>query len=125
MHPDHQEKNTFITPWGAFFYIVMSFGLKNAGDTYQRAAITILHDLIHKEVKVCVDDMIIKSKTREGHVLSFGKFFERLRQYQMKLNPQKCVFDITKGKLLGFMVSEKGIEANPTELKAILEMPPP
>ena len=70
MHPDHQEKTAFITLWGTFFYIVMPFDLKNAGATYQRDAITILHDLIHKEVEVYVDDMVIKSKTREGNVPS-------------------------------------------------------
>ena len=64
MHPDHQEKTTFITPWGTFCYTVMPFRLKNAGVTYQRTATTILYDLIHKEVEVYVDDMIIKSKTR-------------------------------------------------------------
>ena len=64
MHPDHQEKTAFITPWGTFCYTVMPFDLKNVGDTYQRDATAILHDLIHKEVEVYVDDMIIKSKTR-------------------------------------------------------------
>jgi len=64
----------------------MSFGLKNIGATYQRATITIMHDLIHKEVEVYVDDMIIKSKTREGHIPVLRKFFEQLRQYRMRLN---------------------------------------
>ena len=64
MHPDHQEKIAFITPWGTFCYTIMPFSLKNAGATYQRAATTILHDLIHIEVEVYVDDMIIKYKTR-------------------------------------------------------------
>ena len=87
MLPDHQEKTAFITPWGTFCYTVMPFDLKNAGATYQRAATTILHDLIHKEIEVYVDDMIIKSKTREGHVPALRKFFERLQRYQMRLNP--------------------------------------
>ena len=125
MHPDHQEKTAFITPWGTFCYTVMAFGLKNAGATFQRASTTLLHDMIHKEVEVYVDDMIIKSRDREGHVPALRKFFHRIRQYQMRLNPQKCVFGVTKGKVLGFMVSQEGIEVDPAKVKAILEMPPP
>jgi len=73
----NMEKTFFITPWGTC-YKVMSFGLKNAGATYQRAATTLLHDLIHKEVKVYVDDMIVKSKEHEGHIPALRKFFERI-----------------------------------------------
>ena len=74
---ENMEKTSFITPWGTC-YKVMSFGLKNAGATYQRAATTLLHDLIHKEVKVYVDDMIVKSKEHEGHIPALRKFFERI-----------------------------------------------
>ncbi|XP_058216758.1 uncharacterized protein LOC131327628, partial [Rhododendron vialii] len=92
MAPEDREKTTFITEWGTYCYLVMPFGLKNAGPTYQRAATTILHDMMHKEVEVYVDDMIAKSKTREGHVPVLRKFFERLRKFRMRLNPQKCTF---------------------------------
>ena len=78
MAPKDMEKTSFITPWGTYCYKVMPFGLKNAGTTYQRAATTLLHDLIHKEVEVYVDDMIVKSKNREGHILALRKFFERI-----------------------------------------------
>ena len=78
MAPKDMEKTSFITPWGTYCYKVMPFGLKNAGTTYQRAAITLLHDLIHKEVEVYVDDMIVKSKDREWHILALRKFFERI-----------------------------------------------
>ena len=71
------EKTSFITPWGTYCYRVMPFGLKNAGPTYQRAATTLLHDLIHKEVEVYVDYMIVKSKDREGHIPALRKFFKR------------------------------------------------
>ena len=83
----------------------MPFGLKNIGVTYQRAITTLLHDLIHKEVEVYVDDMIVKSKDREGHIPALRKFFERIRFYKLQLNPKKCTFGVTSGKLLGFMVS--------------------
>ena len=67
MAPEDREKTAFTTPWGTYCYRVMPFGLKNAGATYQRAATTILHDMIHKEVEVYVDNMIVKTKEREGH----------------------------------------------------------
>ena len=92
----------------------------NAGATYQRAATTLLLDLIHKEVEVYVDDMIVKSKDHEEHMPALRKFFERIR-----LNPKKCTFGVPSGKLLGFIVSQRGIEVNPDKIKAIVEMKPP
>ncbi|XP_021658430.2 uncharacterized protein LOC110648488 [Hevea brasiliensis] len=103
----------------------MPFRLKNAGATYQRAMVTLFHDLMHKEVEVYVDDMIIKSRGAESHVAMVRKVFERLRKYRLKLNPIKCVFGAKLGKLLGFIVSEKGIEIDPDKVKAIQEMPAP
>ena len=103
----------------------MPFGLKNAGATYQRVATTLLHDLIHKEVEVYVDDMIVKSKNREGHMPALRKFFERIQFYKLRLNPKKCTFEVTSEKLLGFMVSQRGIEVDPDKIKAIAEMKPP
>ena len=87
----------------------MPFDLKNAGATYQRATTTLLHDLIHKEVEVYVDDMIVKSKDREGYILALRKFFERIRFYKLQLNLKKCTSSVTFRKLLGFMVSQRGI----------------
>ena len=69
MAPEDMEKTSFITPWGTCCYKVMPFGLKNVGATYQRATTTLLHDLIHKEVEVYFDDMTVKSKDHEGHML--------------------------------------------------------
>ena len=103
----------------------MPFGLKNASATYQRVAITLLHDLIHKEVEAYVDDMIVKSKDREGHIKALRKFFERIQFYKLRLNPKKCTFGVTFGKLLGFMVSQGGIEVDPDKIKTIVEMKPP
>ena len=76
--PEDWEKTAFTTLWGTYCYREMPFGLKNAGATYQRAATTILHDLIHIEVEVYVDDMIVKSKEREGHYNALQKFFQRI-----------------------------------------------
>ena len=87
MAPEDRVKTAFTTPWGTYCYRVMPFGLKNAGATYQRAATTILHDMIHKEVEVDVDNMIVKSKEREGHYTALQKFFQRIREFRLRLNP--------------------------------------
>ena len=71
-------KTAFITEWGTYCYKVMPFLLKNAGATYQRVAITLFHDMMHKEVEVYVDDMMVKLETREGHFEALDKFLARL-----------------------------------------------
>ena len=70
-------------------------------------------------------DMIVKSKDRPGHIVALRKFFERLRKYNMRLNPAKCTFGVTSRKLLSYVISSRGIEIDPTKIKAILSMPPP
>nr|KYP49961.1 Retrovirus-related Pol polyprotein from transposon 297 family [Cajanus cajan] len=122
---EDQEKTSFITPWGTFCYRVMPFGLRNAGATYQRAMVTLFHDMIHKEVEVYVDDMIAKSKDENDHLIHLRKLFNRLRKYKLKLNPTKCTFGVRSGKLLRFIVSEKWIEVDPDKARAIIEIPPP
>ena len=119
------EKTTFATLWGTFCYKVMSFGLKNVGATYQRAIVALFHDMMHLEIEVYVDDMIAKSKTEEEHLVNLRKLFKRLRKYRLRLNPAKCTFGVKSGKLLGFLISQKGIEVDPKRMKAILEMPEP
>ncbi|RDX83333.1 hypothetical protein CR513_35752, partial [Mucuna pruriens] len=120
-----KEKTTFITTWGTFYYKVMPFGLKNAEATYQRAMVTLFHNMMHKEVEVYVDDLIAKSKTPRQHIDDLRKLFERLRKYWLKLNPVKCTFGVGTGKLLGFIVNERGIELDPDKVKAIRNMPAP
>ena len=125
MAPEDVEKTSFITEWGTYCYRVMPFGLKNAGATYQRAATTLFHDMIHKDVEVYVDDMIVKSQGRADHLAALQRFFERIRQFRLRLNPKKCTFGVTSGKLLGHIVSERSIEVDPEKTKAILDMPAP
>ena len=78
MTPEDMDKTTFTIPWGTFCYKVMPFGLKNYGATYQRAMVTLFHDMIHKEIEVYVDDMIAKSQTEEQHLVHLQKLFDRL-----------------------------------------------
>ena len=100
-----KTKTTFTREQGIYYYTVMPFGLKNVGETYQRMATTLLHDMMHNEVKVYVDDMIVKSNDRAGHIIKLRKFFERIKEYRLRLNPQKCTFGVTTGNLLGFFVT--------------------
>ena len=125
MAEEDKTKTTFITTWGTFCYKVMPFGLKNVEATYKRAMVALFHDLMHKELEVYVDDMIAKSKEDEDHLLVLKNFFKRLRKFQLKLNPEKCTFGVTSGKLLGFVVSQRGVEVDPDKIKAIMDLPPP
>jgi hypothetical protein len=125
MAPEDKAKTTFVTPWGTYCYKVMPFDLKNAGATYQRAMMALFHDMMHKEIEVYVDDMIAKSKKGEDHVKVLRKLFERLRKYELKLNPAKCSFGVKFEKLLGFMVSNRGIEVDHDKVRAIQSIPSP
>ena len=78
-----------------------------------------------KTIEVYIDDMLVKSKESLDHVEHLQEAFELRRAYGMKLNPSKCAFGVSTGRFLGFMVTRRGIEANPTQLKAIWESPAP
>ena len=84
--------------------------------------VTLLHDMMHKEIEVYVDDMIAKSRERESQSTNLRKLFERLRKYQLKINHSKCIFGVTSRKLLGFIVSSRRIEVDPSKIKAIQDM---
>ena len=103
----------------------MSFGLKNARATYQRLMNKMFAHQIGRNVQVYVDDMLVKSLHEDDHLDNLREIFNTLRSYNMKLNPNKCVFGVTAGKFLGFMVSQRGIEVNPEKIKAIMELEPP
>ena len=125
MDETNQEKTSFVTSQGLFCYEVMPFGLKNAGATYQRLVNHMFCPQIERNVEVYVDDMLVKSLGEGKQLDDLQENFNTLRQYSMKLNPSKCTFGVASGKFLGFMVSHKGIEANPKKIKAILDMKPP
>ncbi|KAK4397757.1 hypothetical protein Sango_1251200 [Sesamum angolense] len=125
MASENEELTAFRTPKGIYCYKVMSFGLKNAGATYQRAIQRIFDNMLHKNVEYYVDDLVVKSKKREDHFHDLRKVFERLRRYQLKMNPSKCAFGVTSGKFLGFIVRQWGIEIEQAKIDAILRMPEP
>ena len=119
-----QEKTSFVTSQGLFCYKVMSFGLKNAGATYQRLMNKMFANQIGRNVQVYIDDMLVKSRM-EDHLEDLKETFNTFHYYNMKLNLSKCAFRVTVGKFLGFIMSQRGIEANHDKIRAIIEMTPP
>ena len=103
----------------------MSFGLKNARETYQRLVNHMFRPQIGRNVEVYLDDMLVKSIDEGSHLDNLQETFETLRRYKMKLNPSKCAFRVSSGKFLGLVVSQRGIEANSYKIQAILDMEPP
>ena len=125
MNPKDEELTDFRTLKGIYCYKVMSLGLKNASATYQRAMQKIFDNVLHKYVECYVDDLVVKTKRREDHLVDLQSVFNRLRKYQLKMNPRKCAFGVTSGKFLGFIVRHRGIEIDPSKIKAIQKMPEP
>ncbi|XP_074323291.1 uncharacterized protein LOC141660225 [Apium graveolens] len=117
-------KTAFITPKGTYAYIKMPFGLKNAGATFQRMVNKVFKEQIGRNMEAYVDDMIVKSLFRD-HAEDLKECFETLRKNNMRINPNKCTFGVSSGKFLGYMVSARGIEANPEKIEAVINMEPP
>jgi hypothetical protein len=112
MAPKDIHKTAFWVPgvMGLFEYVVMTFGLKNADATYQRAMNYIYHDLIGKLVEIYINDVVVKSTSIGGHLGDLRQVFERTRWFGFKMNPKKCAFGVSAGQSLGFLVHERGIE---------------
>ena len=125
MYHRDEEHTAFIIDRGLYCYKVMPFGLKNAGATYQRLVNKIFADLLGVSMEVYIDDMLVKSTKAQDHVEHLDQTFSVLRKTNMMLNPNKCTFAVRAGKFLGFMVSQRGIEANLEKIQAIVDMRPP
>ena len=125
MHPPDAEKTSFITPHGLYCYNVMPFSLKNAGATYQRLVTKMFRPLLGSTMEVYIGDMLVKSKQRSDHVVHLQQTFGLLKEYDMKPNPLKCAFGVSAGRFLGFMVTQRGIDANHAQLKVILQSSTP
>jgi ribonuclease HI len=118
-------KTTFTTRWGTFSYEHMPFGLSNAGATFQRDMQIDFDDLIGKIIQVYLDDLTVYSKNRLDHFGHLRKVLMRCRKFGISLNPSKSIFGVTKGKLLGHIVSDSGISIDPERITAILNLPAP
>jgi hypothetical protein len=119
---EDEEKMAFITPYRVFCYQVMPFGLKNAGATYQRMMQNCLRSQIGCNIQVYIDDVVISTREEKSLISDLAETFEYLSRHKLKLNPTKCSFGVSAGQLLGFLVSARGIEANPEKIQAILTM---
>ncbi len=104
---------------------MMPFGLKNVEATYQRTMTTIFHDMMHREIEDYVDDVVVKSKTKEDHLETLRKVLERCRVYKLRINPLKCAFGVSAGNFLGFLVHKRGINVDLAKATAIATMKPP
>jgi dsDNA-binding SOS-regulon protein len=122
---EDQEKTAFITPFGAYCYMTMSFGLKNAGATYQRAIQACFKRQLNNNIEAYVDDMVIKTRNSDTLITDLEDTFASLREYRWKLNPNMCVFGVPSGKLLSFIISHRGIEDNPEKISTITNIKAP
>jgi len=116
---EDQEKMAFISLDANYHYTVMPFGLKNAGTTYQRMMTRMFRDKIGRTVKVYIGDMVVKSKQETRHIEDHQGVFEVLRQHKLHLNADKCAFGVGTGKLLGYLITNRGIEVNPNQIEAV------
>ena len=114
-----------MTPTGNYHYKVIPFNLKNAGSTYQRMMMRMFELQLGKSIEIYVDDMVVKSKVVSEHLGDLGSTFNVLRKHKLRLNASKCSFGMGSGKFLGYMVTHRGIEVNPDQIKAINDLKPP
>jgi hypothetical protein len=122
---EDEEKTAFITPYGVFCYQIMPFVLKNVGAIYQRMMQNCPGSQIGRNIQVYIDDVVITTRKEESLISDLAETFDNLNMYKLKLNPTKCSFGVSAGQLLGFLVSARGIEANPEKIQAILIMGKP
>jgi hypothetical protein len=124
MKESDQLATSFITLFGMYCYVTMSFGLRNAGATYHRCMQHVFGDHIGRTVEAYVDDIVVKARKADDLVSDLHVAFSCLRANGVKLNPKKCVFSVLRGMLLGYIVSQQGIEANPEKVAALERMGP-
>ena len=124
MAKDDEEKTSFITDWGTYCYKVMPFGLKNARATYQRMVNKVFAKQLDRNMEAYIDDMMVKSMSMAHHIDDLQETFATLWEHNMWLNPSKCTFEVSSGKFLGFIISQRGIEANLEKIRAILDLSP-
>jgi hypothetical protein len=122
---EDEEKTSFITPFGTYCYLRMPEGLRNAGPAFCRMTKATLKDQVERNALSYVDDIVVVSKKKTSYISDLAETFTNMREARLKLNTEKCVFGVTRGKVLGCLVSMKDIEADPDKIKAILQMQPP
>jgi hypothetical protein len=121
------SKTAFICPGFVrlFEWVFKTFGLKNAGATYQRAMNLIFHDLLGIILEIYINDIVVKSAALSSHLADLRFAFEKMRQHGLKMDPLKCAFGVSVGKFLGFIVHEKGVKMDPKKIESIKKVQAP
>jgi hypothetical protein len=113
---EDKASTSFITPFGTYCFIRMPEGLKNAGSTFSRLTKTVLESQVGRNIFTYVDDIVVASKNKADHLADLAETFANMRDARLRRNPEKCIFGVRQGKILGYLVSHRGIEANPTKI---------
>ena len=114
-----------MTPSSTYCFVKMPEGLKNVGLTFTRVTKAVLGPQLHKTIIAYVDDIVVMRKKEEEHIANLKETFSNLRAVGLKLNPKKCVFGVSRGKVLGCIIGPEGLHANPDKTKTILSMVEP
>jgi hypothetical protein len=125
MKEEDKASTSFITPFDTYCFIRIPEGLKNTGSTFSRLTKRVLEGQVGRNIFTYVDDIVVASKNKEDHLADLAETFANMRDARLRLNPEKCIFGVHQGKILGYLVSHRGIEANPTKIQAIINMTPP
>jgi hypothetical protein len=125
MKEEDKGKTCFITPFGTYCLVQMPEGLKNIGSTFSRLTKSILESQMGHNIFTYVDDIVIASKNKEDHLSDLAKTFANMCEARLHINPEKCIFGVRQGKIPGYLVSHRGIEENPSNIQAIMDMAPP
>jgi hypothetical protein len=125
MKEEDKASTSFITPFVTYCFIRMSEGLKNAGSTFSRLTKMVLESQVGRNIFTYVDDIVVASRSKEDDLADLVETFANMRDARLRLNPEKCIFGVRQGKILGYLVSHRGIEAIPTKIQAIINMTPP
>jgi hypothetical protein len=124
LRKEDEEKTSLITPFDTFCYLRMPEGLHNAGPTFCRMTKATLKNQVGRNILSYVDDIVVASRKKETYIPNLAETFANMHEARLKLNLEKCIFRITKGKVFDFLVSTKGIEANPDKIRALIQMQP-
>jgi hypothetical protein len=116
MKEEYKASTSFIMPFGTYCFVRMLEGLKNAGSTFSCLTKTVLESQVGRNIFTYVDDIVVANKNKEDHLIDLAETFTNMRDTRLRLNPEKCVFGVRRGKILGYLVSHRGIEANPTNI---------
>ncbi|XP_028058581.1 uncharacterized protein LOC114262423 [Camellia sinensis] len=125
MYKPDREITSFTTFKGMYCYKVMPFGLKNAGATFQRMVIKMFAPMLGRTIEAYIDDMVVKSKEKAQHLSDLAEMFAILKRHKLRLNASKCVFGVGTGKFLGFLVTNRGIKADLSQIKALQDLERP